>query len=261
MKLLTLNCHSWIEENQLEKLEIIAKDIAEKQYDVVALQEVNQLIESKIVEGNIKEDNFAFLLMNRVNELSKEKYTILYEKSHIGYEKYEEGVAILTKHKVLNSNSLLITNTDNFNFWKTRRILKATILIDNDKIDFYSCHLGWWDDEEEPFKEQFDRLYNTIDNSRLTFLMGDFNNNAFIKNEGYDYMLYKGLFDTYNLAEVKDDGVTVRGKIAGWDNNKKDLRLDLILVNKPIPVKSSFVIFNGKNKEIVSDHYGVSVEI
>ncbi|GFR36314.1 endonuclease/exonuclease/phosphatase family protein [Thermobrachium celere] len=261
MKLLTLNCHSWIEENQLEKLEIIAKDIAEKEYDVVALQEVNQLIEGKIVEGIVKEDNFAFLLMNRVNELSKEKYTMLYEKSHVGYGKYEEGVALLTKHKVLNTNSLLITNSNNFSFWKTRKILKATLLINNNEIDFYSCHLGWWNDEEEPFKQQFDRLYNTINNNKLTFLMGDFNNNAFIRNEGYDYMLQKGLFDTYNLALVKDDGVTVKGKIAGWDKNKNDLRLDLILVNRPITVKSSFVIFNGKNKEVVSDHFGVCVEI
>ena len=44
MKLLTINVHSWLEENQLEKLNILAKTIVEKKYDVVAMQEVNQLI-------------------------------------------------------------------------------------------------------------------------------------------------------------------------------------------------------------------------
>ena len=43
MKLLTINTHAWLEENQDEKMEILAKTIAEKQYDVIAMQEVNQL--------------------------------------------------------------------------------------------------------------------------------------------------------------------------------------------------------------------------
>ena len=42
MKLLTLNCHSWQEENQIEKIKYLAKIIKEKQYDVIALQEVSQ---------------------------------------------------------------------------------------------------------------------------------------------------------------------------------------------------------------------------
>ena len=42
MKLLTINVHAWIEENQDEKMETLAKVIAEKDYDVIAMQEVNQ---------------------------------------------------------------------------------------------------------------------------------------------------------------------------------------------------------------------------
>ena len=44
MKLLTLNCHSWQEDNQIEKIKYLAKIIKEKQYDVIALQEVSQKI-------------------------------------------------------------------------------------------------------------------------------------------------------------------------------------------------------------------------
>ena len=40
MKLLTLNCHSWQEENQLEKIKYLAQIIKKNQYDVIALQEL-----------------------------------------------------------------------------------------------------------------------------------------------------------------------------------------------------------------------------
>ncbi|MGL5616082.1 MAG: endonuclease/exonuclease/phosphatase family protein, partial [Sarcina sp.] len=46
MKLLSLNCHSWQEENQIEKIRTIAKDIKKNQYDFIALQEVSQSINS-----------------------------------------------------------------------------------------------------------------------------------------------------------------------------------------------------------------------
>lgn len=63
MKLLTLNCHSWQEENQLQKIKYLAEIINEKKYDVIALQEVSQSIEAPYIYENIKEDNFAFILL------------------------------------------------------------------------------------------------------------------------------------------------------------------------------------------------------
>lgn len=48
MKLLTLNCHSWQEDNQIEKIKYLAKVIQEEEYDVIALQEVSQSIGLKM---------------------------------------------------------------------------------------------------------------------------------------------------------------------------------------------------------------------
>ena len=61
--------------------------------------------------------------------------------------------------------------------------------------------------------------------------MGDFNNNAFIRNEGYDYLINKGLIDTYNIAIERDNGITVKGEIAGWEGKVEDKRLDIIFTN------------------------------
>jgi len=101
MKLLTINVHSWLEENQLEKLNILAKVIVEKNYDVVAMQEVNQLINSEDVQQGIKTDNFGKLLLDKIREYGEEGYSYYWTYSHIGFDKFEEGLAILAKGEVV----------------------------------------------------------------------------------------------------------------------------------------------------------------
>jgi maltose 6'-phosphate phosphatase len=260
LKLLTLNCHSWQEDNQLDKISYIAKVINKKDYDVIALQEVSQSIDSDIVYDNIKSDNFSLLLKNELKKLGNNKYEFYWDIAHIGYDIYEEGLCLMTKLPIISKESFYISISDEINFWKSRKIVKLNVLYKNKEISFYSCHLGWWEDKEEPFNKQFDNLFEKVKNDNLAFIMGDFNNNANIRKEGYDYIC-DNLIDTYNLAKFKDIGITVKGKIAGWDENGDDLRLDLIFTNKSVDVISSNVIFNGINKEVVSDHYGVEVAL
>lgn len=261
MKLLTLNCHSWQEENQLDKIKHLAETIQEKSYDVIALQEVSQSIASPVVSGHLKEDNFALVLLGELQKLGVMDYEMIWDFAHIGYDIFEEGLAILTKHPIIKDESSFISKTQDTNYWKTRKIVGAQIEYNGKPVSFYSCHLGWWEDEEEPFQQQLDSLLQQTRQETLTFWMGDFNNNALIRGEGYDYILKQGLYDTYHLTEKADSGVTVKGKIAGWDQNKHDLRIDLILTNQPIPVLSSNVIFNGTNKMVISDHFGVEIRV
>ncbi|KSU61895.1 endonuclease [[Bacillus] enclensis] len=261
MKLLTLNCHSWQEDNQLEKISILAHAIAEKSYDVIALQEVSQLTESETVSGLVKKDNFALVLLDELNKLGVADYQIVWDFAHIGYDVYEEGVAILTKHDIVEEHRFFISKSHDQSYWKTRKIVGATISYHGRPLSFYSCHIGWWKDEEEPFRYQADSLLEQITAESPSFLMGDFNNNAYIRDEGYDYLLSKDLVDTYELAAERDDGVTVEGEIAGWDENKTNLRIDLVLASEEVDVRSSNVIFNGNNKPVVSDHYGIEVHI
>jgi Metal-dependent hydrolase len=250
-----------MEENTEEKIKIIVNTIKEKDYDVIALQEVNQSIEGKLAFDRIKEDNFALVLLKELDSLGCSKYKMLWDFSHIGYDRYEEGVCIITKHKIEEDYSFFVSKAKDKSFWKTRKVVGASIKIKEELVDFYSCHLGWWQDKEEPFKDQVDRLLRNVEEDRLTFFMGDFNNNGFIRNEGYDYLIEKGMEDTFSTAKHSDDGITVKGKIDGWDLNKNNLRLDLILTNKKVDVKHSKVIFNGTNKPVVSDHYGVGIEV
>ncbi|WP_026583473.1 endonuclease/exonuclease/phosphatase family protein [Bacillus sp. J33] len=260
MKLLTLNCHSWQEDQQLEKIKVLAETIKENQYDVIALQEVSQHIKAPYVDGLIRKDNYALALIEELRKLNVEDYQFTWDFSHLGYDVYEEGLAILTRHEIKEEYSFFITKSHNQNYWKTRKIVGVNILYQNRPISFYSCHLGWWEDDEEPFKYQAESLISRIQKDKSFFLMGDFNSSAFVRDEGYDFLISHGIHDTYNLAEEKDSGVTVKGKIAGWDENKQDLRIDLILTNQTIQPKYSRAIFNGTNKPVISDHYGVETE-
>lgn len=252
MKLLTLNCHSWQEEQPHDKLNSLAKEISEKSYDVIALQEVSQ--------SNIaRHENYAKLLVEELHRLGQTDYSFIWDMSHIGYEIYEEGVAIVTKHPLIESSSFFVTKDHNLQNWKTRKIVKATIDYNGKPFSFFSCHLGWWHDEEEPAKHQLELLLHHTSSKECCFLMGDFNGDASIRGENYDYLLNAGFLDTYKLAEKKDEGFTVKGKIDGWGENSKDLRIDYIFVNQPISVESSKVIFNGENKPVLSDHFGIEV--
>ncbi|MBO1510243.1 endonuclease/exonuclease/phosphatase family protein [Metabacillus bambusae] len=261
MKLLTLNCHSWQEENQLDKIKCLAKTIKEKSYDVIALQEVSQLIAGDKIAGTINKDNYLTILLNELKELGVTNYNYIWDFSHIGFDRYEEGLAMLTKHQIEEKSSFFISLTDEPDNWKTRKIVGVKIRYNNEYISFYSCHLGWWGDKEEPFRKQVDNLLFCVKKDETFYLMGDFNNSASVKGEGYDYLLSKGLYDTYELAIEKDCGITVEGKITGWDTNKHDLRIDYIFTNKQILVDKSNVIFNNVNKPIISDHFGLEIEI
>jgi maltose 6'-phosphate phosphatase len=263
MKLLTLNSHSWQEDNPYEKIKHLVETIIEKSYDVIALQEVSQTVEEIIVYENIKIDNYGLVLLNELKKHGVDSYSLLWEFSHnYSYQgDFEEGLAILTKYPVVDEHSFYVSTIKDVNNWKTRKIIGATIEYNEKQFTFYSCHMGWWHDDEEPFKDQVKVLLQKINKESTVFLMGDFNNDAFIEGEGYEYLINHGLFDTYHLAELKDDGVTVMGKIPGWEENEQKKRIDLILTNRLVPVKYSKVIFNNKNKAIVSDHFGVEVEI
>lgn len=261
MRLLTLNTHSYIEDHQMEKLDTLIEAIITHDYDVIALQEVNQRLDARaLTNSSIKQDNFCHVLVEKLQARGAD-YSYYWAKAHIGYDIYEEGVALLTKHPVITSETWPLTqSTDPLN-WKTRVAVKLSIDYKGEVIDVVSTHHGFWNDDSEPSKHQFDRLFKYINNRITTFILGDFNTDACVNDAGYDYLITHGLHDTYRLAKVKDSGITVPGAIDGWKHIDHHQRIDYIFVNKPLDVLHSRVIFNGDNFPVVSDHFGVDVFI
>ncbi len=271
MKLLTLNTHSLVEQDYERKLHVFADAVAEIRPDVIALQEVSQSITASPVSGelrgffplgedeSIRADNHAY----RVSELLRERgaeYHWTWLPIKVGYGRYREGVALLSRSPISEAEIVLLSSSDDPLNWKTRKLLGIRTEEYPDEW-FYSAHYGWWNDPEEPFSAQWERTLLHLNERERVWLMGDFNSPAQIRGGGYSLTMSSGFHDTYTLAESKDDGTTVSGSIDGWKGSGDAMRIDLILCNRRVKVLSSQVVFNGVNHPVVSDHYGVMTVI
>ena len=280
MKIITLNTHSIVEPDYENKLEAFAKMIKTEKPDVFALQEVNQSVAKpeltvfvengyvpcKDLRPVIRMDNHALRLDRFLRSLGMEYYWT-WIPLKIGYDIYEEGLAIFSRTPITEIKQFYISKSRTMSNWKTRKVLG----IKTNGMWFHNVHLGWWDDVEDPFKAQWDNVNRELEAVGKTdeyhFMMGDFNAPSGIRGEGYDYVRNSGWFDTWEMAKAKDSGITVGKVIDGWrermdeEEGKKGVRLDYVWANKELPVRSYKVILNGENYPVVSDHYGVVVEV
>lgn len=276
MKLMTLNTHSLAEPDYARKLEVFAR-VAEKELpDVIALQEVNQTISQPAAEVEkglgyipwegdeipVRKDNHALALARLLNGKHC-GYQWIWVPVKVGYDIYEEGLAIFSRRPVEKTCQFFISRSHDFNNWKTRKMAG----VKADGMWFYSVHMGWWEDKEEPFASHWDRAAEKIGGyascDETVWVMGDFNSPAKAAGEGWDYVKASGWNDTYDLAQEKDGGITVGKIIDGWkerlDRAAGGMRIDYIWCNKKIKIDKSEVICDGNNYEVVSDHYGVMI--
>lgn len=276
MKLVTLNANSYCGKDPMKNLENLIDVIANTDFDVIALQEINQLIDSDEVPLSeldnyipcqdrvpIKVDNYLYLI-EKALEASGQTWYWSWLPVHVGWSKYDEGVGLLTRHPIRKTHAFYVSKSTDYLSIKTRKALGIQCEFNGQREWFYSCHFDKWMDPEDPFDYQWDKFVRKACHTpNNVYVMGDFNNDANIRGEGYDYILQTSeLIDTFQAAEYKDNGVTVGDYIAGWTDldHPKQMRIDYIFTNSTLPVKSSHVIFNGKIYPVVSDHFGLEVD-
>lgn len=272
MKWLTLNIHSWMEEDTEEKMDILVHYIISSGLDGVSLQEVNQRIDALPEENPlhfvppinektiIKQDNYALCLVKRLAELGEE-YHWSWTYSHVGYGIYEEGVAILSK-KPLQSQAVLVSSVDKKTDVTRRMMLCSKLTVQDKELFVTSSHYSWWNEEtKHGFQDEWTLSKLFLDKlSGFILLCGDFNGPDTIKNETYD-LVTKSFVDTFELAEHPSGRYTIPKEIDGWKHTKEQLRIDYIFASEPCQVRSHDVIFDGENYPCISDHYGVVVSI
>lgn len=276
MRLLTLNISSGIGFDPDKQLRVLSQALSDQTYDVVALQQVNQLTGNEEIPLSeldsyvpcqdrvpIKKGNFAF----KLTELMKNSGQIWYWTwlpAHVGYERYDEGLAILTPHPIRKTTAFYLSDlTDYLNF-KTRMAVGIQSAFGGELQWFFNVQFGWWNDTDEPFSAQWDRFMAKIAGiDAPVYVMGDFSAPDTVRGEAYDYIFEKSNFkDSFRLAGYKDDGITLTGTTDEWTDpqNRERMRADLILTNQDEKVLDSHVLFKGEKFQRISDHYGLSVE-
>lgn len=272
MKILTLNTHSLVEDNYSQKLMDFARAIAKEQPEIIALQEVNQTSSGAAAAGEIsgyvpcgdftvREDNHVYNAAKRLEELGAHYYWTWLPMKR-GYDKYDEGIAVMSRSPIIETQTVLVSGVDDYADWKTRKLLGIRTEAVPDEW-FFSVHYGWWNDPDESFQSQWQRTVKYMEKYETVWLMGDFNSPAEVRKEGYDLANSSRFYDSYELAEKKDNGITVGKIIDGWrdklSENADGMRIDHIRCSKKVIVTSSEVLFNGINYPVVSDHYGVMI--
>jgi len=280
MKILTLNTHSLQEENHRQKLSWFVEGILREKPDLIALQEVNQtageeLMALELLEGQypipgcmpIRKDNYAALVASRLRQAGIDCYWVWLPVKR-GYDKFDEGVAILSLGRRIRCvDQFPISRVNDYNNWRTRAVLG--VQLEGLEDWFYCLHMGWWNDGSERFLDQWRILNSCIAAKRMcgnVWLMGDFNAPDVVPGQSYEHIMASGWIDTYKAAHRKDDGITVPGPIDGWrDLQNREItegvRLDYIWCSQRKEILSSRILFNGQKEPVVSDHYGVLIEV
>lgn len=273
MKLLTLNTHSHAEEDYPRKLAQLAEGLAVLRPEVIALQEVNQTQSAPPVreiprdflpaqEGTLLRcDNCALELVRRLGERGV-RYHWTWLPIKTGYGRFDEGAAVLTSSPIIQTDVLTVSRTADYSDHRTRRIVGVRTEALPDEW-FFSVHFGRWDDEQEPFRQQWIRTAEHISRYDSAWLMGDFNAPADVRGESYDLVARSFWQDSYLLAHSRDHGVTAGGAIDGWrdaPSAQNGMRIDQIWCNFSAVVTSSRVVFDGGEFPSVSDHRGVLID-
>ncbi len=252
LRVLILNLHCYQEDNQDYKFSQIAKAIDEQQVDVVCLQEVAELWNHGHGDW---ESNSARI----INQRLKNPYYLYSDWSHIGFDKYREGVAILSRFPLVKQAAKYVSSDTNIQNIHSRKVLMSQINVPYmGLINIYSAHLSWWTDG---FSEQFARLNDwaisnhTVD-VQATLLCGDFN--VIPESEGYELVISQGYEDVVNHVPTSlEKGFKVLDQ--QWrDHPADDCRIDYVFLKTQSVLQTVSVrmLFTDHDYGCVSDHCG-----
>ncbi len=251
LKLLSLNLHCLEENNIPEKQDLIVETILEKEIDIIFLQEVAQYADSPLLFENIKETNYGFEVQEKLRKKGVE-YFYYFDIIKHSFGKYDEGIAILSKYELYDIKANYISKSNEFHFWRTRKMIKGDLHLQNNKISLVSSHLGWTD-EYENFENQVERMLSHVDRNNILLLVGDFNVSP--GTEEYKYILSKELVDLYGSNKKYLFDPTHKKNM---DLHQGETRIDYFFSNHKLEVINREILFS---RDTVSDHYGVFIEV
>ena len=255
LSVMILNLHCYQEDDQQRKFRQIAKAIEEQAADVVCFQEAAE-------HWNNGHGDWASNSANIINQHLKRPMHIYYDWSHLGFDRFREGVAILSRYPLLQQEARYVSDSHDPYSIHSRKVVMAQIQVPYiGLLNVFSAHLSWW---EDGFREQFQRLCSWAENLRheglqATLLCGDFNIAA--GSIGYRQVVEHGRYQDQYLA-VNHRGLfdkIFRVNDPHWQHLlADDYRIDYIFMNKDAGLRATTarVVFTEQDYGQVSDHCG-----
>ncbi|MEA3450658.1 MAG: endonuclease/exonuclease/phosphatase family protein [Bacteroidota bacterium] len=271
--ILTINLHTYQESNQNEKFNMLTEVIDRMDIDFIALQECAQHKTANIVDGIIRDDNMALIISDNLKESYDIEYNFVWDWAHYGWDNWEEGVAILSKHPLVDSESRYISSSTSVNNITSRKVIYGSYQIPDGEIHIFSAHTHWrtstTDEEQNNQINNIQLMVNekeSLNPDALTFICGDFNVNPtsdYPWSEGYNTLINNGEYiDTFleiypdaNNKPAQSIYNTVGGDFPG--------RIDYIFAksNPQIEILDSQIIFTQNIVGKISDHNAVLTKV
>jgi maltose 6'-phosphate phosphatase len=271
--ILTINLHTYQEARQNEKFNLLTDVIGKMDIDFVAFQECAQYNQSAITEGIIREDNMALIISNRLKEKYDVDYNFVWHWAHYGWSIWEEGVAVLSKHPLVETDNRYISTSTSINSITSRKVIYGSYQIAEGRINIFTAHIHWRTSEtDEEQNNQIRKIKamadekETVSPNALTLVCGDFNGDPtsdFPWSEGYNTMVLNGsyidsfleIYSDANNKPAQSIYSTIGGYLPG--------RIDYIFIknNTRIKVEDSQIIFTNDVVGTISDHFGVLTKI
>ncbi len=258
LKVLTLNLHCYQEENQDHKLSQIARAINDLGIDVICLQEVAE--DWNGGQGDWR-SNTARIIAERLNQ----PYHLFVDWTHLGFERYRESVAILSRYPFRHQEGRYVSaSQDVYSIHARKAVLVQVDAPYFGPLNVFSTHLSWWQDG---FRQQFDTLAAWAQACAAaaaadTIICGDFNATA--GAEGYAHIVQTTDYEDQYLkcADRKSFDRVFRRRGPGWaDTLRHDGRIDYIWVRRDSRLKpvAARRLFTETDYGRVSDHEGYLV--
>jgi maltose 6'-phosphate phosphatase len=256
LNVLVLNLHCCQEDNQDYKFSQIAKAINELSVDVACLQEVAE-------NWNDAQGDWESNSAKIINDRLEDPYHLHTDWSHLGFNRYREGVAILSRYPIAEYDSRYVSNGhDPYSIHSRRAVMGKIAVPYFGLINVFSIHTSWW---EDGFAEQLENLRGWADAQRdgqvkATLLCGDFNIKA--GSKGYQLIVNSNEYEDQFLAarSPKIFQAIFRNQRPDWQHYLvDDHRIDYIFMEKSsaLRVTSARFVFTGQEYGSVSDHDGL----
>jgi maltose 6'-phosphate phosphatase len=223
--------------------------------DIVCLQEVAEL-------WNNGKGDWPTNTARIINERLKSPYHLVTDWSHLGFDRYREGVAVLSRYPIERHLGRYVSSSRDPYSIHSRKVVMAQVRVPYvGLINVFSSHLSWW---EDGFAEQFENLRQWAADEHTpqvttTMLCGDFNIKA--GSRGYQFVVDSNEYDDQYLAanspQVFRRVFTTRD--AHWERClDEDHRIDYVFLRKGsgLAATAGRAVFTEQDYGRVSDHFG-----